>query len=393
MLLENVLVLDLTRLMPGFCTLLLADLGATVVKVEAPGRGDYLRELGTKVGGEGYAFLMMNRNKKSITLNLKSKEGVEIFRDLVSRSDILVESFRPGVMDRLGLGYESLATLNPRLIYCAISGYGQTGPYRDLSGHDLDYLAVGGVIGLGPLLEGRPALPAVPIADFESSQRAVVAILASLYRRERDGKGRFLDIAMYEGCPSWLMQPLAEFFGRGEKPQPEAFTVPDDDRWVGRTPGYGVYRTADGFITLCAAEEKFWRNLCETLGRPELAEARQDVANNGAMIERAIDEALQAKGRDEWIAAFRANDVPCAPVSDLDELVADPHVAHRGVFGETEHPRVGTIRQIATLPGIGETSPLDRLPAPALGEHTHEVLTDLGFDAAAIERFKSEGTV
>lgn len=393
MVLEGVTVLDLTRLMPGFSTLLLADLGADVIKIEEPTRGDYFREMGPKWGDDGYAFAMLNRNKRSLTLNLKSPKGVDLFRRLVAGADVVVESFRPGVMDRLGLGYEALQAANPGLICCAISGFGQTGPYRDIAGHDINYVALSGMASLAFGADGAPQIPAVPITDFESSQRAALAVVAALFQRTRSGHGQFIDIAMYEGAPAWLAQPLAEYFARQADPDPARYLRAGEDYWVGRVPGYGIYGTADGYLSLGAAEDKFWRKLCQTAGIEELIERRACPKVNPADVDQSLAAALEGRTRAEWVARLRAADVPCMPVYSLSEAVADPHVAARGLFTVTPGRGGEAMRTFANAFGLRAHDAPAPTPAPGLGEHTSSILASLDVTPAEFDRLRAERVV
>lgn len=388
--LRGIKVLDLTRLMPGYVSTLLGDLGAETVKVEEPRAGDYLRALGPQAAGTGYAFLMLHRNKRGLALDLKQAAGVRIFRALVEKADVLIENFRPGVMERLGLGHAALAAVNPGLVYCAISGYGQDGPYRDLPGHDVNYAALAGIYGLRPPGEALAELP-IPVADFESAQRAAMSILAALFARERGGGGCFIDIAMSDGLPAWLLQPLAEFFATGELPDPSRYRRPGDARWVGQVPGYGLYRTADGDLALGCAEPKFWAALCAAIGRPELTALREADEAGARQADTTLRPVLAGRPREEWIALFAHHDVPCMAVASLRDVVASAQFRAHGLFFDSAHPEAGNIRQLATAFGL-ETA-TDRAPAPGLGEHDGAILRELGYADPEIARLRAEGVI
>lgn len=388
--LDGISVLDLTRLMPGYVSTLLGDLGAETLKIEEPRSGDYLRELGPQVAGTGYAFLMLHRNKRGLALDLKHEAGARIFRDLVGRADVLIENFRPGVMHRFGLDYSALAAINPRLIYCAITGYGQTGPYRDLPGHDVNYAALAGVYGLQRAGAEMAELP-LPVADFESAQRAAMSILAALLARERGGGGCFIDIAMADGLPAWLLQPMAEFFATGELPEPARYRRPTDPRWVGQVPGYGLYRAGDGFLALGCAEPKFWASLCACVDRPDLTGMRDADEAGARVADTALRAILVHRPRDTWMRLFRERDVPCMTVADLRDVVANEQLRARGLFFETEHPTAGRIRQLATAFGLGAEP--RQAPAPGLGEHNHAVLRELGYSDSEIAHLKVDGAI
>lgn len=259
-------MLDLSRLLPGpYCSLLLADLGMEVLKVEEPGQGDYIRKIGPIRRKESAYFLAVNRNKKSMTLDLKMEESKEIFYRLTQSYDIVLESFRPGVMDRLGIGYEELKKRNPHVILCSLSGYGQSGPYRERSGHDINYIGLGGILEITGQRNGPPIIPGVQIADIGGGMMAAIAILAAVIHREKTGEGQFLDISMLDGIISWLSVLAGKYFVDENLPQRGNMRI------TGRYACYQVYQTKDGrYMSLGALEEKFWKNFCEALGREDL---------------------------------------------------------------------------------------------------------------------------
>ncbi|MDQ4057985.1 MAG: CoA transferase, partial [Actinomycetota bacterium] len=263
--LEEVKVLDLTRLLPGgYATLLMADLGADVVKVEEPDRGDYIRWSPPMVGDHSAAHIALNRNKRSVTINLKSDEGRGVLLDLAEHFDVLIESFRPGVMERLGLDYDALRTRNTGLVYCAISGYGRDGPRAETAGHDVNYIGFGGLLSIVGGEGQRPVIPGVQIGDLAGGgMAAVIAVLAALVRRATSGEGDYCDISMMDGAMSWLSIHAAEFFATGSVPQRELMTL------SGAFPCYRVYRAADGWLTVGALEPQFWTGLCDALERPD----------------------------------------------------------------------------------------------------------------------------
>ncbi|MEM2942872.1 MAG: CaiB/BaiF CoA-transferase family protein, partial [Candidatus Bathyarchaeia archaeon] len=295
--LEGVRILDLTRLNPGgYCTMLLADMGAEVLKVEQPGVGDYMRDTPPMVGGQSAMFLTLNRNKRSLTLNLKSEKGKEIFDRLLGRYDVLVESFRPGVMDRLGLDYRTLRTKHPRLIYCSLTGYGQDGPYKGLVGHDINYLALSGVLSLTGKRGGPPIVPGIPIADIAGSMFAMIGILISLILREKTGRGQHIDVSMFDGLVSWLTIQAARYFAEGRPPERETWPA-------GGEAFYDVYQTRDGgYVAVGAAEQKFWRILCQGIGAPELAELKVGVCQHSPEAHARLSEIFKTKTRDEWFS-------------------------------------------------------------------------------------------
>jgi alpha-methylacyl-CoA racemase len=384
--LHGVRVLDLTRLLPGpFATLVLSDLGADVVKVEEPG-GDWLRWLPPLAGEQSGAFHALNRNKRSIVLDLRRHEGAAAFVRLASRADAVVESFRPGVLDRLGCGWAALHAANPRLVLCSITGYGQDGPYAARAGHDVDYCALAGVLAQCGTPEA-PVVPGVQLADVAGGAwPAVAGILAALVGRAASGEGRHVDVSMAEGALALLAMPLGIAAARGAPLRRGAELL------SGGAACYGVYRTRDGrFVALGALEHKFFAAFCAALGRPELADRQLECDGAGPRAE--LDAIFAARTRDEWAAFAAAHDVCLMPVLEGDEPRRDPHLAARGVFVEVKTPWEGR-----ALPGVatpvrlaGEPQP--RRAAPRLGEHADEVLAEAGFGAADVAALRALGVL
>ena len=382
--LDRFLILDLTRLLPGaYCTLLLADLGADVVKVERPGSGDPLREAPPLVDGMGAAHLALDRGKRSITLDLKSPEGPEVLLRLVERAHALVESFRPGVLDRLGVGYGSLSRRNRRLVYCALTGYGQDGPYRDRPGHDVDYVALAGLLAATGPSEGPPVIPAAQTADLAGGMGGAVGTLACLLEAERTGRGRLVDLAMLDAAASWAALPWSWYLATG--------TSPSRGRWflTGALACYRVYEAGDGgYLAVGALEAKFWRALCDALDVPELAATHLDPDRQEEMAAR-LAEIFLSRSRDEWVAALAGLEACVAPVNDVAEALVDPQLLHREMVGEAGGRPVGPgplVKLSDQLPG-----PLN--PAPALGEHTAAVLAEAGFTEQEVAGLRARGVV
>jgi len=367
--LEGIRVLDLTRLLPGnHCTLLLADLGADVVKVEEPGRGDYVRWFEPLVDGVSAIHRAVNRGKRSVALDLKTAEGVDALRRLVAGADALIESFRPGVMDRLGVGYEALSAENPKLAWCSISGYGQDGPYRDHVGHDLNYLGYAGVLHAAGPPDGAPWPPPVQPADLAAGMAGALGVVSSLMDAERTGRGRFVDASIFDAAVSWGAIAMAWLLGTGSPPPRGGAML------TGGLACYRVYRTADGgLLSVAALEERFWGNLCQALEAPELVEGHLDPAEQDRLAGR-LDEIFATRPRDEWVERLAGLETCVGPVLDMAEAMEDPQVRHRGlaeVDGEVVGPGL-TVR-------VSETEPALR-PAPGLGEHTEEVLLEAGLN-------------
>ncbi len=392
--LQGLTVLDLSRLLPGpFCSCLLADFGADVIKVEDTGAGDYLRwtpphHEGVAPSAAGAPFLALNRGKRSIQLDLKAEHGVEVLLALVRDADVLLESFRPGVMTRLGVGYERLREHNPRLVYCAITGYGQDGPFRDRAGHDINYLARGGLLGLTGERDGPPIQAAGQIADLGGGAlMAAVGILVALRERDRSGEGQLVDCSMFDGALSWLAMVAAELLATGEPPARGELTL------AGRYNCYRPYRCADGWVSLGALEPKFWQAWCEGVARPDLAGAAFE--SPGSESHRQVCELFGARTRDQWVAFAAEHDCCLEPVLSLDEALESELVREREMVVALAQPGAAEAVRLLGLPiKLGRT-PGDptRAPGPTLGEHTDELLAEIGYDAAAIARLHAEGVV
>jgi alpha-methylacyl-CoA racemase len=385
--LAGVRVLDLTRLLPGpFATLVLADLGADVVRVEDPSGGDWLRHLPPVHGEQSLAFHALNRNKRSVALDLRAPAGAAAFRRLARRADAVIESFRPGVLDRLGVGFEALRAENPRIVLCSISGYGQDGPYAGRAGHDLDYCAIAGALAANGPPE-RPLALGVQVADLAGgSWPAAAGTLAALLRARGTGEGAHVDVSMTEGALAMLAMPLGIAWARGTP------IARGREMLTGGAACYGVYRTKDGrFAALGALEPKFFAGFCEAVGRPELAERQLDGGGEGPRAE--IEAIFASRTRAEWIAFAAEHDVCVAPVLEGDEPRQDPQLRARGAFVEVPAPGEGRAMPAVATPirVRGEAAPLR--PAPRLGEHTTAVLSEAGFTEREIEELRSAGVL
>ena len=388
--LAGLVVLDLTRLLPGaFCTQMLADLGAEVIKVEEPGRGDYNRAFPPLNVQESGSFLLLNRNKKSVTVNLKTEEGKAILRRLAARADVLVEGFRPGVMDRLGVGYAALAAENPRLIYCAISGFGQDGPYARTPGHDINYMALAGALQLfGKAGEG-PIVPGLSIADQGGgSLMAAFGILAAVLARAGTGKGQFVDVSMTDGAVSWLAYHAADHLFAGVEPRG------GERRFLGQAPCYNVFRCADGrHITLGLIEPVFWSRFCDLVGLADLKEAQWPEGEEAEAQMRRVAALMETRSCDDWMALLGPADLPVAPVNTMREAFADPQLRHRQMLLEMDHPVEGRIPQLGFPIKFSETPGRLRTPPPLLGEHNDEVLRGLGYAEADIAELRRRSAI
>lgn len=387
--LEGLRVLDLTRLQPGnYATMVMGDLGADVIKVEEPGRGDYVRWSPPMVGSMSAAHLVLNRNKRSVTLNLKKPEGPGLLIRLAETADILIESFRPGVMDRLGVGYERLSEANPKLVYAAITGYGQDGPYRDRVGHDINYLAAGGVLDKMGQEGGPPVLPSVQIADLSGAMMAVIGVLAALYRAQASGKGEFVDVSMMDVSLSWLALHIAPWFAG--QPQLERGA----GYLNGGFPFYRVYECADGkYLSVGALEPQFWQALCTATGHEELISEQMTSQERRAEIHQIFEETFRTKPRDEWVEVLASLDTCVAPVNDFDEMARDPQVVARNLLVEHEVGEGGQFRTLGPALRLrNRPGGLER-PAPGLGEHNKEVYSDVGVTPTELEDLGASGVI
>lgn len=387
--LEGIRVLDLSMYLPGpFCSQILADFGAEVIKVEELS-GEWGRHVYPVVGDKSALFYAVNRGKKSIAINLKSESGQEIFKSLVRHADVLLEQFRPGVMERLGLGYENLIKENDRLIYCSITGYGHSGPLQFTAGHDLNYLSLAGVTGLTGSAD-RPGMSGIQIADLAGgSLQGISSILLALLARERTGKGQFCDVAMMDGAISLLVYSLAEWSGIGRLPERAR------EMLTGGYACYHIYSTADGgFVSLGAVEAKFWQGFCERLGRLDYAPHQWDMAKQADIIQD-ISTIMASKTRREWVDYFAEDDICFTPVLDLEEMSRHPQVMDRNMIIILEDVQ-GSGKNMA-LTGcpikLSATPAVIKPVYPELGEHTEAVLREVGYSNQEIIQFQQDQVI
>ncbi len=384
--LSGIRVLDLTRLLPGpVCTLHLADMGADVIKIEDTGAGDYARTLGAEAGKTAPVFAAINRNKRAMRLDLKQRKGVEIFMRLVLDADAVVEGFRPGVVDRLGIGYAACSAVNPGIVYCAISGYGQTGPYRDIAGHDVNYCGYAGLVDQIGIEDADPAIPNMQIADILGG--AVVpamGILAALLDAQRSGKGRYVDVAMTEGVLVHNLQALAAVASTG-KTHPRGA-----DFLSGREPCYAVYRTADGrHMAVGALEWKFWERVCDVLGREDLKDCHWEKRTRDATWGKEQTRAIFAsQPQAYWIGKFAGVDCCVSPVLTLDESFEDPQIRAREMV-----KRDGGTLQFAPPLKMSEFDFAVERPAPDAGQHSDDILREAGYSAVEVDKLRATGVI
>lgn len=390
--LAGIRVLDLSRLLPGgIASQMLGDLGADVIKVEEPGLGDYGRFMPPLVNGMSLYFLAMNRNKRSIALNLKSEQGREVFRHLARGADVVLESFRPGVLERLGVGYPQLREINQRLIYCAISGYGQEGPYRLRAGHDLNYVGYAGLLSHNrESTEDIPTMPATQLADIAGGALpAVIGILAALAGRATSDQGRFVDVSMMEGSLALMPLLAATTLNSGQEPAPGAGHL------NGGLPAYHVYVTKDGkAITLGALEPKFWSAFCARVERPDLLPLHQPA--NAAERERVSGELRSLfliKTRDEWVEEFSEIETCFGPVHTLAEALQDPQIQALGTVQRAAFGASGEIGMLALTPRIEDVPFQVRHAPPALGEQTRDILKEAAYSEDELTQLRDDGAI
>jgi len=384
--LEGIRVVDLSLFLPGpLMTQFMADHGAEVIKVESIHEGEPNREIGDKRGGVTVYFSNTHRNKKSLALNLKDPAGVEVLLRLAEKSDVFVEAFRPGVVDRLGIGYKTVAGRAPHVVYASISAFGQSGPYSGLATHDLGTEAMAGVLSLNRGADGRPAIPGIANADMLSSMMCLSGVLMALYRRKETGKGDYIDIAMADSLVACMPNNLGR--AMAQRRQPDL----SEERSLGGNAMYGIYETRDNdFVVLGAAEIKFATNLLTALGRPELIELCKLPPGRGQDPVREFFRAtFRTKTKAEWIEWFKGRDIAFAPVKTLPEMLDDPHFKARGMVLKDERgwDHIGIPIQFTDEPGRVD------FKAPAHGEHSSQILRDLGYADDEIGRLKSAGVI
>ncbi len=392
--LTGIRILDLSRILAGpTCTMSLGDLGAEVIKVEQPGRGDDTRTWGPPFsGGEAAYYLSCNRNKKSITIDLKNPRGIELIKELVKTSDVFVENFKPGLTKRFGIDYETLREINPRLVYCSITAYGQDGPYRDRPGYDMVLSAVGGLMWITGEQEGDPCKVGVAITDVHTGIHAAGAIMASLIWRERSGKGQFIDCSLLDIQASALANIASNYLVAGQEAK----------RWGTAHESivpYQVFNTKDFPVAIAAANQKLWENFARALDKdewlddPRFESNPKRVENRKALLP-LVAERMKEKTCDEWMEILLEAQVPCGPVNNMERLFNDPQIMHRNMIKEIPHPTIGNLRLCGVPVKYSDTPASITLPPPLVGEHTGEILKDvLGYDEGQVESLKDDGVV
>ena len=392
--LDGIRVLDLTRALAGpFCTLMLGDNGADVIKVEIPGSGDDTRKWGPPfIGEESAYYLSINRNKRSLTLNLQDAQAQEVFMKLAQDIDVVVENFTPGVMGRFGLDYDAVKAVNPKVVYCSISGFGQDGPYRNRPAYDQIMQGVGGLMSITGEPDGEPQKIGIAVTDIGAGMWSAFAIMAALNHRGKTGEGQYIDISMLDAQVAWLTYQAAFFFANGEAPKRMGAAHPT-------LVPYQAFMCNDGkYINVAVGSERIWERFCQGMEREDLKD-HPDYATNsvrvnhrGAMVSM-LQEIFLTRPVAEWVEDLQAANVPCGPINDLADVFADPQVLARNMYLEMPHPTLGSIKQTG-LPIKFSLTPggLDRHP-PLLGEHNQEILQSLGYSDADVQSLKEQSVI
>ena len=394
-LLSGIRVLDLSRVLAGpYCSMILGDLGADVIKVERPGVGDETRHWGPPFAapGESAYFLCVNRNKRSITVDMKKPEGIGIIKSLAQKSDVFLENFTPGTTEGLGVGYEAIREINPGIIYCSITGFGPDGPYRNRAGYDLAVSALGGLMGITGEPDGPPVKVGVAITDVTTGISAQGAICAALYAREKTGRGQRIDLSLLETQVSALVNIASSYLVSGEIPR----------RWGTAHETivpYQGFETKDKYVIVAVGNDQLWIKFCKVLCRPELAKDPRFKTNPLRVQNRKecigiLAPIMKTRNRDEWVELLNREAIPCAPINTMDEVFSNPQVLHRKMLAEIEHPTAGKIKLAGIPVKYSEAEASIRRPPPLLGQHTAEILSEvLEYDAARIEKLKAEGVL
>lgn len=392
--LNGLRIIDLSRILAGpYCTMLLGDLGAEVIKIEMPGAGDGSRQWGPPwVGTESAYFLSINRNKKSLTLNIKHARGRAILEKLAAGADVLVENFKPGTMEKIGLDYGTLSDSNPGLIYCSISGYGQDGPYRDRPGFDFMIQAQGGIMSVTGPIEGPPSKVGVAVVDITAGLYAYGAILAALNHRNHSGRGQYIDVALLDAQIAWLINVAHNYFATGDKPERLGNAHPN-------IVPYEVFEAQDDYLALAIGTNEQYQRLCELVQRLDLWEDVRFQTNAGRVEHRhelipKLQDLIKTRTSAAWVELFARHKIPAAPINDIPHLLDDPQVAARQMVQEIKHRTLGPIKQLGPVARLSETPASIHSAPPLLGEHTETILVEeLGYSMSEIRKLRSENII
>ncbi|RNF39258.1 CoA transferase [Planococcus salinus] len=383
-------VIDLTQVLAGpYCTMVLGDMGADVIKVEKAAGGDDTRKMGPYINEESYMYMMVNRNKRGMCLDLKAPEGLEAFKQLVKTADVLIENYRPGVTKKLGIDYDTLKALNPGLIYCSISGYGQTGPYSQKGGYDIMAQGLTGFMDMTGEKNGKPVKMGIAINDIAAAQTAIQSIMASYIHRLKTGEGQYIDVSLVDSGLAWTVWEAAAYFGKGE--------VATRNGTAHRVSApYQGYRTKDGSILIGAGNQKLWEKFClEVANKPEwLEEARYETNSKRndhvEELENDIEQVLTQETSEHWLRLLEQSGIPCGPIYSYDQTLADPHIEAREMVQQLEHPVAGTLKTLGFPAKFSETPGQLRKAAPLLGQHNEELLAELGYTPDQVSKLQQK---
>ena len=391
--LQGIRVIDFSQILAGpFCTMLLADMGADVVKVEKPNGGDDTRRYGPPfIEGESAAFLTLNRNKRSIVLDLKSEQGLGVVRRMLADADVMLHNFRPGVVERMGLGYADVSALNPAIVYCAVSGFGATGPYSQRAGFDLVAQGMSGLMSINGFPDAPPAKVGVPMADLNTGMFCAYGILTAYINRLATGKGQHVDASLLESGMAYTLYESATYFATGEVAGP----LGSAHRMIAP---YQAFATQDGYINIGAANQNNWERMCRAVGRDDLLDDARFASNPERMVNiqsltPIMEETFRTQTTAHWVEILERAGVPCGPIYNIEQVYADPHVQSRDMAVELQHPKAGGIRNIGVAVKLSDTPGSVRTPAPLLGQHTDEVLVEFGYSDADIAALRQSGAL
>ncbi|MFC1817150.1 CaiB/BaiF CoA transferase family protein [Thermodesulfobacteriota bacterium] len=388
--LKGIRILDLTRLYPGpLGTMMLADMGADVIKIEDPAQPDYVRNFPPFIKTESVAYLAANRSKRSLAVGFKDEDGRKIFFDLIQTADVVVEQFRPGVLDRIGIGYDKASKKNPGIIYISLTGYGQTGPYSNNAGHDLNYIGYAGILA-STLSDGsQPAIPGPQVADVAGgAYMLMIACLAALLGRRQTGKGQKVDVSMLDGVLPLMTLQMAQYWAASETFKVQKLPL------SGGLASYNTYRCLDGeFIALATLEPKFWDKFCDWIETPDWKEKLYDTGPAGDRLRKELSEVFQTRPRDEWVQGAAEHDICLTPVLNLDEIETDPHLQNRDMFIELSHAQCGNIKGLGVPIKFADTLAGPSNPPPILGQDTFQILQEIGYSEDKIRSLHQNNVI